>query len=238
MLVVCVLFSGDRAMAQDMPEARKVRDQAEFAAVNTTGNTDVFTLSFKNNLEYDFSDTYTGTWNLAALYGEQDDEKNAERYSSDLRLDCHVTVRTYLYLLGGWLRDEFAGFENRYHVGPGIGRKFIDGPTHSLRAEIGANWAREDYVVQDTEDFLEGRGFGHYAYAIAEGNKFTQSIEYLHDFKDNDNFKILTVTAVTSALTKALAIKIAYEVRYQNRPVPDDLKKTDTIFSASLVVSY
>ena len=43
---------------------------------------------------------------------------------------------------------------------------------------------------------------------------------------------------MTSALTEALTIKIAYEVRYQNCPAQDSFQETDTVFSGSLVVSY
>jgi len=44
--------------------------------------------------------------------------------------------------------------------------------------------------------------------------------------------------AVISALTDILSLKLGYEVRYQNRPVPAELEKTDTLFGAAIVVTY
>ncbi len=228
----------NHAFAEDDSELKKFKALAEMSVVNTSGNTDIFTLSLKNTLEYDFSHKYLGTWNVNILSREQNDEKSAERYGTDLRLDNFFSFGTYAYLLGSWLQDKFAGYDNRYSFGPGVGQKFVDGPAHYLKAEIGCNWTREDYSSAETESFLEGRASGRYEYLISEISKFSQKIEYLHDFEDPSNYKIETVTALTSALTKVLAIKIAYDVRYQNRPVPENLKKTDTIFSASLLVSY
>ena len=228
----------NHAFAEDESELKKFKALAEMSVVNTSGNTDIITLSLKNTLAYDFSRKYLGTWNVNILSGKQNDEKSAERYGTDLRLDNFFSFGTYAYLLGSWLQDKFAGYDNRYSFGPGIGQKLVDGPRHYLKAEIGCNWTREDYSSAETESFLEGRASGRYEYLVSEISKFSQKLEYLHDFDDPSNYKIESVTALTTALTKVLAIKIAYDVRYQNRPVSEDIKKTDTIFSASLVVSY
>lgn len=229
---------GHQAAAEDDTGPKKIKDQAELSVVNTSGNTDVFTLSFKNTLEYDFSQKYMGTWKVSALSGKQKGEKNAERYSTNLRLDNFFSSGTFFYFLGSWLQDKFAGYDNRYSLGPGIGQKFVDGPVHYLEAEIGCNWTREDYTDEATESFIEGRAFGQYEYLISDTSKFLQTIEYLHDFDDPTNFKIAGETALISALTEVVAIKLAYEVRYQNRPAQDRFQETDTVFSGSLVVSY
>lgn len=73
-LVFNLLFAGPWVFAQEGDAAKKLRDQDEFSVVNTSGNTDVSTLSLKNALEYDFHPHLMGTWNLSALYGEQDFE--------------------------------------------------------------------------------------------------------------------------------------------------------------------
>lgn len=232
------VYARSPAVAQVNSGAKKFKDQAELSVVNTSGNTDTLTLSLKNTLLYDFSQKYTGSWKVLALYGEQNNQKNAERYSTDLRLDNFFPSGAYFYLLGRWSQDKFAGFDNRYSLGPGIGQKFIDGPKHYLRVEIGCNYTREDYTDEETDSFIEGRSSAWYDYFISDDSKLSQTIEYLHDFEDHANFKIATETAVTAALNKLVAIKLAYEIRYQNRPAQDRFKKTDTVFSGSLVVSY
>jgi len=238
LLGACLSEVSQEAEAQDALEPKRLKNQAEVSAVSTIGNTDILTLSFRNVLTYDFSRNSTVRWDLYVLYGEQDKIKSAERYSTDLRGDHKLSARYYAYLLGGWLRDEFAGYRNRYYTGPGIGRSLIDDHNHLFVVELGANLTREEYVTGVASDFLESRLFGGYEYAFSEGNQFMQSLEYLHDLKNSSNYKVLSKTSLTSALTEILAMRFTYEIRYQNRPLPDSLEKTDTTFSGSLVWTY
>jgi len=85
---------------------------------------------------------------------------------------------------------------------------------------------------------VEGRAFGKYEYAFTKKNRVSLGSEYLHDFDDNSNYKSNSEVALISALTDVLSLKVAYEVRYQNRPIPSELEKTDTVFGAAIVVTY
>jgi len=233
--LVMVLAVG--AVAEE-PVDKKWKDEAEFMFVQTGGNTDVRTLAFRNMLEYKFSKPLIGVWNISILDTETDDVQTAERYYSDLRLDYLFTEHWYAYVLGTRLRDEFAGFDQRYTIGPGAGYKILIGPKHFLAAEAGLAYASEDYVVEEDEQFAEGRAYGKYEYHFTEKNKFLLASEYLHDFDDNRNYKSNSEAAILSALTDVLSLKVSYEVRYQNRPKPSDLEKTDTVFGAAIVVTY
>jgi putative salt-induced outer membrane protein len=231
-----ILFTG-LAYAEE-PADKKWKDEAEFLFVQTGGNTDVRTLAFKNMLEYKFSNPLIGVWNISLLDTETDGEQTAERYYTDLRMDYLFTEHWYAYVLGNWMKDEFAGFDQRYTIGPGAGYKILIGPKHFLLAEAGLAYASEDYVVEEDENFAEGRAFGKYEYAFTEKNRFSLASEYLHDFDDNSNYKSNSEAAVISALTDILSLKVSYEIRYQNRPKPSDLEKTDTVFGAAIVVTY
>jgi len=94
-------------------------------------------LAGKNDMKYKFTDKWTGSWVAGALYNKSDGQKTAERYFTDLRADYVISERWYAYGLGSWLQDKFAGFENRYGIGPGIGCKFLIGPKHFLLGEAG-----------------------------------------------------------------------------------------------------
>ena len=219
-------------------EEKRWSDEAELSFVDTGGNSDVVSLSAKNLLKYKFTNKLAGSWKVGTLYGESDGEKNAERYFTELRLDYAFTNRLYTFGIGGWLKDEFAGFDTRYYVGPGIGYKFLAGPKHLLVGEAGANYAREEYTDNTDQDYLEGRVFGKYEYAFTEKNRFSQSLEFLYNFDDSDNYKVNSVTALISALNSHLALKASYEVQYNNQPVPETLKETDTILGMTLVVDF
>ena len=232
-----VLGTATGAWAEEKGKEGRWSDQAELSYVETGGNTDVTTLSGKNHLKYKFTDRLEGGWEIGALYGETDGEATAERYFTELRLDYAFTERFYAYGIGGWLRDTYAGFDSRYYVGPGIGYKVLNGPKHFLAGEAGVNYAREEYADETNRDFAEGRVFGKYEFAFTEKNKFSQSVEFLNDLDNSDNYKVNSVTALTSALNSYLSLKASYEVKYQNQPVPSTLDKTDTVLGIALVVS-
>lgn len=223
--------------AEEAAPARRWSDEAELSYVETGGNTVVKTLSVKNTLNYRFSSDLSGSWRASILRGETDGVMTAERYTTDLRLDYRVSERSYAYLTAGWLKDEFAGIESSTSTGPGAGYRFLKGPRHRLVGEAGLQYLHEYYTTGAEDDHIDGRLFGGYEFAFAEKSKFVQSLEYLHDFDDADNYRVNTETALVTTLTSLLSMKVGYTVRYDNRPVPDTLRRTDTLLSVALIAN-
>ncbi|MDY6881141.1 MAG: DUF481 domain-containing protein [Desulfatiglans sp.] len=219
-------------------ETKKWSDEAELSYVETSGNTEVKTLSAKNLLQYRFSEKLKGTWELGVLYGETDEEKTAEKYNTELRLDRSVTERFFAFFAGGWEKDEFAGIDARYYGGPGVGYKIIDGPKHLLLTEVGLNYVKEEYTDNSDSDYLEGRFFAKYGYSFTEKTRFSQTFEYLHDFDNSDNYNINAESAIIAALNNYLSLKTSYLIEYDHEPVPADLDTTDTTLSVALVVNF
>jgi len=219
-------------------QEKKWSDQAELSFVDTGGNTDVTSLSANNLLKYKFSDELQAAWKFGVLYGQSDGEKNAESYFSDLRMDYLFTQYLYCFVNAGWSKDKFAGFDSRYYVGPGAGYKFFAGPKHFLLTEISLNYVNEQYIDDTDKEYLGGRAFAAYEYAFTDKNKFSQSVEYLHDFDNSHNYNVNSETALISALSNYLLLKTCYVVKYDNQPVPSTLKETDTILSVTLVVNF
>lgn len=219
-------------------EKKKWSDQAELSFVNTGGNTDVTSLAGKNLLKHAFSEDVVGSWEIAALYGKTEGVKTAERYATEFRLDYTYTEQIYLAGIGGWFKDEFAGIESSYYLGPAIGYKYLTGPQHFLAGEVGLYYVTEDYINNTNSDYPQGRLFGLYEYAFTEKNKFSQSLEFLYDFEDSDNYRINSETALISALSGYFSLKASYVIRYNNEPVPSTLDDTDTILAVALVANF
>jgi len=135
-------------------------------------------------------------------------------------------------------RDELSGIEARYYVGPIVGYKFLIGPVDFLKGELGLDYVKEDYTNNTSSDFLRGRAFGEYEHRFSGVNKFVQSVEYLHNFKDSEKYLVNAVTGIVTILSSNLSLKTGYEVHYVNTPVPSTLKRTGTVFSASLIVNF
>jgi len=219
-------------------EEKKWGDQAELTYVDTGGNTDMKTLSAKNLLEYKFTDKLEGAWKAKAIYGESDGERDAEKYSTELRLNYLCTERFYSAIIAGWRKDKFAGIDSEYTVGPAVGYKILDGPKHFLLSEAGVNYVNHEYTDGEEEENLGGRAFAKYEYAFTEKNRFSQSVEYLHNFEDSNDYDVNSETAVISALNGFLSLKVSYLIEYRHRPVSSSLDDTDTTLAIALVVNF
>ncbi|MEN8135811.1 MAG: DUF481 domain-containing protein [Thermodesulfobacteriota bacterium] len=230
-VVVCV-------MSTAQAEEKNWSDEAELSYVETGGNTDTSTLSFKNELKVKLSDKLSSSWKLGSMSSTSDGTRNAESYYTELRGDYLFTERFYTYLNAGWAKDTFAGLDSRIYTGPGVGFKVLPGPKHFLSAEAGLNYVSEEYSNNKEEDFISGRVFGKYEFAFNDTNKFSQSLEYLHNFDESEDYNIISETAITSALNTNYSLKVSYTVKYDNLPVPATLDDTDTILAAALVANF
>ena len=192
-LCTLIIVLSAPAQAEEAKPKKNWSDEAELSFVNTSGNSETSTFAAKNLLKIKFTDKLEGEWDIAALKSQSTDkttdrnELTAERYSTNLRLSYLFTERFYSGLGTGWSRDEFAGLQNRYYAGAFVGYKFLTGPKHLLKGELGLNYADEDYTKKKElknfkdKDFVEGRAFGLYEYALTEKTKFSQSVEYFFD---------------------------------------------------------
>ena len=75
---------------------------------------------------------------------------------------------------------------------------------------------------------MGGRAYGKYEYALNAKNRFSQSVEFLYDFEESENYTLISETALTSALNSYLSLKTSYTAKYDNQPVPETLEETDT----------
>jgi putative salt-induced outer membrane protein len=236
--VFFLFFSAAPGVYSQDKDEKRWTDEAELSFVDTGGNTDLMSLSAKNLLTYTFDENLSGMWKLSALYGESDGVKNAERYATEIRLEYLVTEQLFSSIMAGWLKDEFSGIYSRYYLGPGVGYKFLAGPKHFLEGELGVNYVTDEYTDDTEADYMQGRAFGKYEYAFTKKNKFSQSVEFLYDFEESENYNINSETALISALSDYLSLKATYEIKYDNEPVPATLEETDTILSITLVVTF
>lgn len=212
-------------------------DEAEVSFVQTTGNTETKNLSLSNLLTYVPHERLQASWEAKALYSENDGNKTAERYFTELRSDYSLSKRSYVAFMLAWTQDEFSGIDNSYYLGPTFGYKILNGPKHYLKFEPGLEYNYEEYTDYTDESYFRARTFAEYTYELTEKTRFTQSLKYLQDLQEDENYNIVSNTAVITSLTDILSMKTNYEVKYDNSPIPADLEETDTTLSVTLVIN-
>ncbi|MDP8241985.1 MAG: DUF481 domain-containing protein [Candidatus Celaenobacter antarcticus] len=212
-------------------------NSTELSFVNTSGNTEVTTLSAKDKLTYKFSPKIETVLRLAVLYGKSDGIKNSESYSVKLKTSYLISERFYTSLIAGWSKDEFAGIDSKMWVGPALGYKVLTGPKNTLDFEAGVEYVDEKFTDDTKNDYFNGRAFTEYKYAFSDKSNLSQSLEFNYDFENSENYDIASVTAVTTSLSDMLSLKASYNINFVNAPVPTTLKKTDTTLSVSLIIN-
>jgi len=223
-------------------EPKMIADEAQLSYIDSQGNTRLSSLLLVNNLIYTPIDYLIATWNIEALKTSQDGVKTAERYSTFLRLDYLMGSRMYSFGDVAWLQDEFASIDHRYYFGAGLGYSILVGPRHILKTEAGINYTMDTYIetVDPNDDpennYLGGRIFGKYTFSFTPTNKFEQTVEYLHDFENSDNFNVNSDTSLSATLNSRLSLKTSYKVKYDNEPA-GVAKYTDRILALTLVVN-
>jgi len=218
-------------------EERRWEDEAELSYVDTSGNSEVTTLSAKNKLTYQFSDKTSGRWKFQALNGESDGQRDAESYFTELRGNYAPTERYYNYLSANWLKDRFADIDYRYTFGAGSGYKFLQGPGHFLLGEAGLTYTIEKLINDSDTEYLGGRLYSEYEYQISDDTKFSQSVEALLDFEDTQNYMLNSETALITAINSVFSFKTSYVIKYDNAP-SENSDDTDTVLAASLVANF
>jgi putative salt-induced outer membrane protein YdiY len=274
-----VLLAVSVALAADAPK-KPWTDNAEFGFVMTSGNSNGNNLAFGNKFKYAWSDAEL-TFDTAALHAESTTRDitnpgppygtavvtdttstTASSYGLALVYRMNITPRLFWYAGASWYQNFFAGIDDRYILGGGIGYTFVKTDRHLFKGELGLDLTRQDPLGDpppselDTTDYVALRATLNYEFKISEKSKLTEDLNFIENLDTTTAWRANSVTALTAGFTDNLALKVSYTVMYSNDPpvkvvAPDPpgvpgvdpnalytFEKTDTILAVALVVNF
>ena len=168
---------------------------------------------------------------------EEDSETTAERYFVGLRGTRTLAERWEAFAGLSAEQDEFAGIDLRGIVEAGATYKALLGPRHHLHLDFGLTWTDEARLPPEADaSWLGGLLAAGYELAISDNATFSQDLAYHANFDDTADWRLDSLTAVTAALNRHLALKLSHEIRYRGEPIGDS-DDTDTTTKASLVLN-
>ncbi len=272
-MAMCLMVSA--VTASDAPK-RQWTDVAEFGFVMTSGNAEGTNLAFANKFKYAWSDAEL-TFDAVALHAESTTRvvtnplpygtplvtdttaTTASSYALALMYRKKISERFYWYTGASWYQNFFAGIDDRYIVGGGVGYTFIKDARNLLRGELGLDYTRQVPLapppgsVATTEDFFGVRGYFGYEFKISDKSKLTEELNLFSNFDDSNAWRVNSVTALTAGFTDNLALKASYTLLYSNDPLTSEIAPdggatgpnafytfdtTDTILAVALVVNF
>ncbi len=226
----------DPTAAEEEPAEPDWKGELGLSYLSVSGNSETESLG----LEFDLQ-RRPEPWGLVLRARfqrtEENGEETAERYFTSLRGERSLSEPWSLFAGVNAERDEYAGFDLRSVVEAGSLYKLLTGPVHELIFELGATFTEEDFVDRTETSYLGALAGFAYVWHVNEGTKFIQRAVYHPNFDNSDDWRLTAETALTTSLTQRLALKLGYQLRYDNHPA-DQAEKRDTTTTASLVVNF
>jgi len=233
--IVAALAAFSGASAQDAPEPVAVTVDLGF--MNTAGNTEVTTVNAGNKLVYTAAPLVL-TQTFGIVYGRTGDSTTTNQWKAGARLDYQLTPRVSLFGQGRFERNTFAGIARRFEEAIGVAAVLLDAGGHKLTAEAGASLNQQTSSITDlTESFTAGRAATEYRRALTEAAFFTLGGEFLPNFETSEDYRINGLAALVAPISRAIALKASYEVRFDNLPEPS-FQKTDRILTTGLQIVF
>ena len=168
----------------------------------------------------------------SASYGEDDGDKNNETVRGFAQWNHLFTERFFSYVRLDALHDAVADVEYRVTLSPGAGYYFIKNDRTKLSGEAGPGVVFEKQGREESQYFTV-RLAERLEHKFNDRAKLWQSLEFLPQIDDFDNFIINAEIGLEAALTKKLSLRIVAQDTYDNDPAPgrdeNDLKLVSAI---------
>lgn len=198
-----------------------------------SGNTNNSSLTAQTNMTWYQPSTAYSLWGNASNTSS-DDERSSETYSVGGRTRYNLNTNDYLFGQASWLSDRFNGYSSRDTLTAGYGRQILNGPVHSLRAELGPGVRYDDYEGGGHKTKALAYGALSYQWQLTDTTKFIQGVSVLSTLGDDTTLN--SETGLQVAINSRFSLKLAYDVTWNNNPPSSAPDRTDT--KTTVLLSY
>jgi putative salt-induced outer membrane protein YdiY len=231
-LLGCVpLASAQQPGAPPAPPPR-LEATAQFTFLDTNGNADTQSLGAGGNLTWR-PDPWTYSAKLIFAQTESEDELSARSVAGGFRAARALNARVAVFGQYDYLRDVFAGVDQRHVTEGGLSYLTFDTSLHRLRVDTAVGYLNEQRPDR-TLDAATLSLAAAYRLAVSTTSEFTYDPRFLQPLTDSAGSKFDHTAALTVALNTILSLKLSHILRYSAEP-PVGFDTTDTITAVSLV---
>jgi len=268
--------------AEQSPPPKTWSDVSEFSYVQTSGNAETSTLGFKNGLIGKWQKSQfelkagavradsttltrfaTGTLASPDEHTDRDSMLTAESYYLIGRYDRTLSKRLFWFAVGGWDRNTFAGIQNRYTAGGGVGTIWRDDERVKFRTNYAATLTKQKDVVVDPDvsDTFAGLLLSsNFLHKVGAASTFGNDTAFSENLKDTTDWRLNMTNWIAVTMSTRLALKASLQWLYDNSPSLQEitvydvypsqplavvlgttlvpLEKFDSVFTTSLVVNF
>lgn len=211
-----------------------VAAHADLGLVNTSGNTNVNTLNFSDGVTWFTSHRNKLSQDAGITYGTVSNRVQTSLWTGDLRDAYTLTPYVGFYGLVEYDRNTFAGIVGRFDESVGAALVPIHAGRNRLEVDIGVSAVQERATIALADlNYPGARGAVIYQYTFLKQAFFQESVEDLTDVDRASNSLVNSKTSLVAPLSKHIALKAGYEIRYAGDP-PPGFKTTDRLLTTDL----
>jgi putative salt-induced outer membrane protein YdiY len=205
--------------------------------VNTSGNTVVSTLNLADNVVLRTSKDNQIDQMFSVVYGTSQNKVQTSLWTAGLRDEYKFTPHVGLYALGEFDRNTFAGIERRFEEGIGAGITAVDTRRNHLEFAFGSSYIEQRAISDSANHSAALHTSGLYKYSFKKEAYVQEFIEGIPNLQTHQDYRVNSQTDIIAPLSKHLALKLGYSIRYSNLP-PPGFKTTDRLITSDLQVSF
>ena len=169
-------------------------------------------------------------------YGEDHDTTNAEQVHGFGQYNRLFTERFYGYGRLDALHDGIADVDYRVTLSPGAGYYFVKNKSTTFSGEVGPGFIMERQGGDD-RNYFTLRIAERAEHKLNDRVRLWESVEYLPQVDDFNNYIINAEIGIDTAITKKLSLKVFVVDTYDNDPAPDR-KKNDLKLVTALAYKF
>jgi putative salt-induced outer membrane protein YdiY len=236
--ILAVALAPAAGLAQDAkPDtAKPLKITAAVAYLDASGNTDVTSLAMTERLEWK-RPHFLWAQHINFINSTTDGEESADLLAIGVRGDWKPQGRLSVYALVNYDRNRFADIGRRFEEGAGLGYALIEQRSHRLTTEIGGQFVQQRSLEDVSNSFLAGRVAELYRYTFRENAYVEERVEFLPNLETSEDYRVNVEASVVAPLSRLLAIKLGYVVRFDNLPEPT-VKKTDRFLTSGIQIAF
>ena len=145
------------------------------------------------------------------------EETTVENAKAFVNVKKTLSAKTFAYLDGSVLYDDVALIDYRATLGPGLGFYLVKNDKRQLSLEAGPSYVWEK-VDGASNDYLALRFAERYSCQATKTAKLVQSLEYLPEAEDFDNYLLTAEIGVEAAMNDHLSLRVVLQDKYDSTP--------------------
>jgi putative salt-induced outer membrane protein len=233
------LLAGPLA-AQDIADslpltADSLQMTADVGFVNTAGNTDLTTINVGEELNYVLG-RFTLGQTFGLVFGRSEGVTTSSLWRAGVRGEYALSQRVSAFANLAFDRNRFAGIARRFEEGIGILVKLLETPRNRLEVEGGLSLVQQRSILEVSENYPAARAAGQFVHHFAEETYFQQLVELIPSLETADDFRLNSESSLVAPLSRQLALKVSYVIRFDNEPELG-FEKTDRLLTTGLQVT-